>query len=133
MDVPVRVRPSAYESVEMKEYAPLLVFLPLVLVIGFAPLILSYLLAPRKNVPAKYEPYECGFPPKGTSRIPFDVRYYLIALFFIIFDLETAFFFPWAASLRTCGWFSYVLIAVFVIILAVGFIYEWHKGALEWE
>ena len=117
----------------MKEYAPLLVFLPLVMVIGFAPLVLSYFLAPRRHVPAKYEPYECGFPAEGPSHVPFDVRYYLVALFFIIFDLETAFFLPWAASLREMGWYSYGSISVFILILAVGFLYEWRRGALEWE
>ncbi len=117
----------------MKEYASLLVFLPLVITIGFAPLLLSYWIAPRKNVPAKYEPYECGFAPQGSSRMPFDIRYYLVALFFIIFDLETAFFLPWAASLRECGWHGFAVASVFLLILSVGFVYEWHQGALEWE
>lgn len=117
----------------MKEYVPLIVYLPLVLAVGFVPLILSYLLAPRKSVDAKYTPYECGFPAAGNTRIPFDVRYYLVALFFILFDLETAFFIPWAASLRDTRWHGFIAGILFLCILLFGFAYEWSRGALDWE
>ncbi|KTC72445.1 NADH dehydrogenase I chain A [Legionella birminghamensis] len=82
---------------------------------------------------AKNSPYECGFDAFESSHIPFDVRFYLVAILFIIFDLETAFFFPWALVLRKIGWFGFFSMAIFLGLLVIGFIYEWKRGALEWE
>jgi len=81
----------------------------------------------------KNSPYECGFPPFENARIPFDIRYYMVAILFIIFDLETAFMFPWAVVLDKIGWFGFLSMAVFLTLLIIGFMYEWKKGALEWE
>ena len=117
----------------MKEYVPLLVFIPLVIAIGIVPLVISYLIAPRVYNKSKYSPYECGFPASGPTRMPFDIRYYLVALFFILFDIETAFFIPWAVSLRDLGWPCFFTGLAFLGILTLGFFYEWSLGALEWE
>ncbi|MDY6943913.1 MAG: NADH-quinone oxidoreductase subunit A, partial [Pseudomonadota bacterium] len=90
-------------------------------------------LGPRRPDAEKDSPYECGFEAFEDARMKFDVRYYLVAILFIIFDLEVAFLFPWAVSLREIGGFGLLAMAVFLGILVVGFIYEWKKGALEWE
>jgi NADH-quinone oxidoreductase subunit A len=94
---------------------------------------LGYLLGPKKPDPEKLSPYECGFEPFDDARAPFDVRFYLIAILFIIFDLETAFLVPWAVVFRDLGFTSIFAMALFIILLTVGFVYEWKKGALEWE
>lgn len=117
----------------LENYLPILIFAIIGILFGVAPLIMGALLATRKPYKAKNSPYECGFENFEDARLPFDVRYYLVAILFIIFDLETAFLFPWAIVLRTIGWFGFAAMMVFLGILVVGFIYEWRKGALEWE
>ena len=101
--------------------------------LGTLLLLLGRLFGPHKPDPAKLSPYECGFEAFEDSRMKFDVRYYLVAILFIIFDLEIAFLFPWAISLREIGLFGFVSMMIFLGILVIGFIYEWKKGALEWE
>ncbi len=94
---------------------------------------MGYMLGPRRPDKAKSSPYECGFDAFQDARLPFDVRFYLVAILFIIFDLETAFLFPWAVVLRHVGWLGFWSMMVFLAVLVVGFIYEWKRGALEWE
>ena len=115
------------------DYLPLLVFMILALAVGVFPMVLAKWIAPSSNVPAKYEPYECGFKPYESARVPFDVRYYLVAILFIIFDLETAFLFPWAIEFRRLSVWGAVSMGFFLMVLVVGFIYEWRKGALQWQ
>ncbi|HYF97980.1 MAG TPA: NADH-quinone oxidoreductase subunit A [Coxiellaceae bacterium] len=117
----------------LENYFPILVFLAIGIFIGIAPQLLSFLLGPRRPNPAKLSAYECGFDAFQDARIPFDVRYYLVAILFIIFDLETAFLFPWAVILRKIGWAGFWGMMIFLGILVIGFVYEWRRGALEWE
>jgi NADH-quinone oxidoreductase subunit A len=132
--VSVRVRPSAKITKAMLgNYFPVLVFIGIGVLMGILPILLGFILGPRKPDKAKSSPYECGFDAFGDSRLPFDVRYYLIAILFIIFDLETAFLFPWAVTLQRIGSLGFWAMMIFLAILIVGFIYEWKKGALEWE
>lgn len=114
-------------------YLPALIFIFIGLLIGVLPVLASRILIPQHPDTQKNSPYECGFDPFEDARVPFDVRYYLVALLFIIFDLETAFLFPWAVVLRKIGWFGFFAMMLFLGILVIGFIYEWKKGALEWE
>jgi len=100
---------------------------------GVAPLVAGHILGQKKPDAAKNSAYECGFDPFEDARMPFDVRFYLVAILFIIFDLETAFLFPWAVVLKKIGWVGFNAMMVFLGILVIGFIYEWKKGALEWE
>ena len=115
------------------EYLPILIFIIIGAAFGLGPIILGRLVAPHRPDTAKNSPYECGFDAFEDARMPFDVRYYLVAILFIIFDLETAFMFPWAVMVRELGWFPILAMAIFLGLLTVGFIYEWCKGALEWE
>jgi NADH-quinone oxidoreductase subunit A len=101
--------------------------------VGVAPMVLGKLLGPSKPDAAKLSPYECGFEAFEDARMQFDVRYYLVAILFILFDLEIAFLFPWAVSLGTIGFVGFISMMIFLAILVVGFIYEWSKGALDWE
>ena len=121
----------------LENYFPILMFIVVGLVFGLAPLALggglTRLLGVHKPDADKLSPYECGFEAFEDARMKFDVRYYLIAILFILFDLEIAFLFPWAVVLREIGVFGLVAMLVFLGILVVGFIYEWKKGALEWE
>ncbi len=121
----------------LHNYFPVLVFLSVAVIISMVLLALglsSDFLFPRnKNDAEKLSPYECGFEPFEDARMKFDVRYYLVAILFIIFDLEIAFLFPWAVSLDSIGLFGLLSMAVFLAVLVVGFIYEWKKGALEWD
>ena len=117
----------------LQGYVPILVFLGIALVVGLVLLALGLALGSGSKDPEKLSPYECGFEPFEDSRIKFDVRYYLVAILFIIFDLEIAFLFPWAVSLDVVGVFGILAMAVFLIVLVVGFIFEWKKGALEWD
>ena len=117
----------------LAEYFPILLFLLVGIAIGVALPLAGRLLGPNHPDPAKLSPYECGFEAFEDARMKFDVRYYLVAILFILFDLEIAFLFPWAIVLRDIGWFGLVAMLVFLGILVVGFIYEWKKGALEWE
>jgi NADH-quinone oxidoreductase subunit A len=117
----------------LAEYFPILLFFLVGLAVGVAPVVLGAILAPHKPDPEKLSPYECGFEAFEDSRMKFDVRYYLVAILFIVFDLEIAFLFPWAVALGKIGGFGLIAMAVFLAILVVGFIYEWKKGALEWD
>jgi len=117
----------------LQEYFPILVFLGVAAGIGLVLLGLGFLIGKGAKYPEKLSPYECGFEAFEDSRTKFDVRYYLVAILFIIFDLEIAFLFPWAVSLDTVGRFGLISMALFLAILVVGFIYEWKKGALEWD
>jgi NADH-quinone oxidoreductase subunit A len=117
----------------LESYLPILIFLIVGLLVGVGPLVLGYVLGPRRPDPEKESPYECGFEAFENARMKFDVRYYLVAILFIIFDLEIAFLFPWAVVLDALGPVGFTAMAVFLGILVVGFIYEWKKGALEWE
>ena len=117
----------------LANYLPIFIFMIVALAIGGALLILGLLLGPNRPNRAKLSPYECGFEAFEDSRMKFDVRYYLVAILFIIFDLEIAFLFPWAIALREIGRFGFLSMMLFLGILVVGFIYEWKKGALEWE
>ncbi len=114
-------------------YLPILVFLVIAGVIALAMVTGSLLLARQKPYPEKLSAYECGFEAFDDARRRFDVRYYLVAILFIIFDLEVAFLFPWAVALRAIGTFGFWSMIAFLAVLTVGFIYEWSKGALEWE
>lgn len=117
----------------LENYLPILVFLILGVGFGVAPVLAGKLLAPHRPDSEKLSPYECGFEAFEDSRVKFDVRYYLVAILFIIFDLEIAFLFPWAVVLDSIGWFGFVAMMIFLGILVIGFAYEWKKGALEWE
>ena len=114
-------------------YFSILVFLGFALAVAIVARSLGRLLGPHNPNKAKVSAYECGFDAIGDARLPFDVRYYLVAILFIIFDLETAFLFPWAVSLRLIGWSGFGAMLLFLFVLIIGFIYEWRTGALEWE
>ncbi len=115
------------------EYLPILIFIAIGAAITIALVIVPYVVAPKSPDPEKLSAYECGFNPFGDARMKFDVRYYLVSILFIIFDLEVAFLFPWAITLGTMGVFAFWSMMVFLGVLTIGFIYEWKKGALEWE
>jgi NADH-quinone oxidoreductase subunit A len=117
----------------LAEYFPILLFILVGLGVGVVPLVLGKLLGPNRPDPEKLSPYECGFEAFEDARMKFDVRYYLVAILFILFDLEIAFLFPWAAVVNEIGMAGYLAMMLFLAILTVGFIYEWMKGALEWE
>jgi NADH-quinone oxidoreductase subunit A len=117
----------------LAEYFPILVFLAIAGGIATAMIVASFVLARQRPDSEKLSPYECGFEPFEDARVRFDVRYYLVAILFIIFDLEVAFLFPWAVSLGDIGVFGFWSMIVFLGVLTVGFAYEWRKGALEWE
>jgi NADH-quinone oxidoreductase subunit A len=117
----------------LQNYLPILIFMAVALGTGGAMLLLGRALGPNRPDSEKLSPYECGFEAFEDSRMKFDVRYYLVAILFIIFDLEIAFLFPWAVVLEEIGMFGFVSMMLFLAILVVGFIYEWKKGALEWE
>ena len=123
----------------MENYFPILIFVLVGIAVGVLPISLGYLLAPNKPDPEKLSPYECGFEAFEDARMKFDVRYYLIAILFILFDLEIAFLFPWAAIFKnivateSIKSFGFVEMLVFIAILVIGYVYAWAKGALEWE
>ncbi len=117
----------------LENYLPVLVFLAVGAVVAIVMVSLGFLLGTRRPDSEKLSPYECGFAAFEDARMKFDVRYYLVAILFIIFDLEIAFFFPWAVVLDKIGMVGYLAMMVFLGILTIGFIYEWKKGALEWE
>jgi NADH-quinone oxidoreductase subunit A len=117
----------------LAEYFPILLFILVAIAIGVVPLALGKLLGPNRPDPEKLSPYECGFEAFEDARMKFDVRYYLVAILFILFDLEIAFLFPWAVALNDIGAAGFIAMMVFLGILVVGFVYEWMKGALEWE
>src|SRR6266550_2254037 len=117
----------------LQNYVPILVFIGIAVGLGAVILFLGRVLAPHRPDSEKLSPYECGFEPFEDARMKFDVRYYLIAILFIIFVLEIAFLFPWAVVLPDIGIFGFWSMMIFLFILIIGFIYEWKKGALEWE
>ena len=117
----------------LDQYLPVLLFILIGLVVGIAPQVLGYILGPNRPDPAKNSPYECGFEAFEDARMKFDVRYYLVASLFILFDLEIAFLFPWAVALKDIGAVGFWAIMEFVGILVIGFVYMWKKGALDWE
>ncbi len=123
--------------VDLSEYAPILLFLAVALGLSalfvFLPMGVSRLTGTHNPDVEKLSEYECGFPAFEDSRSQFDVRFYLVAILFIIFDLEVAFLFPWAVSLEQTGWAGWLSMMIFLLILTVGFIYEWKMGALDWE
>jgi NADH-quinone oxidoreductase subunit A len=121
--------------VDIGNYLPILVFIVVGIVMGVVPMALGAVVGPRRPDPEKLSPYECGFEAFEDARMKFDVRYYLVAILFILFDLEVAFLFPWAVSLGSLGAWSvgFWAMMVFLAILTVGFLYEWKKGALDWE
>jgi NADH-quinone oxidoreductase subunit A len=117
----------------LEQYFPILLFIVVGLGLGMVLLTLGRFVAPNRPDPEKLAPYECGFDAFEDARMKFDVRYYLIAILFILFDLEIAFLFPWAVVLPQIGLFGFWAMMIFLGILVVGFVYEWKKGALEWE
>jgi NADH-quinone oxidoreductase subunit A len=117
----------------LENYFSILVFIAIGLAIGVALSLISWLVSPKRPNKEKLSSYECGFDAFGDARLPFDVRFYLIAILFIIFDLETAFLVPWAVVFRQLGAEGMIAMGIFLGLLALGFIYEWKKGGLEWE
>ena len=117
----------------ISDYMPLVVFIILAALIGGALLVAPFLVAYKAPDAEKLSPYECGFPPFDDARMQFDVRFYLVSLLFIIFDLEVAFLFPWAIAFHDLGAFGFWSMMVFLAVLTIGFVYEWNKGALEWD
>ncbi|MCF7820838.1 MAG: NADH-quinone oxidoreductase subunit A [Mariprofundaceae bacterium] len=115
------------------EYAPIFVFILIALGMGAAPLVLTMFIAEQKPDDEKLSAYECGFEAFEDARMHVDVRFYLVAILFVIFDLETAFLFPWAVVLDQIGLFGFIEMVLFLLVLLVGYIYAWKKGALQWE
>ena len=128
------IGPSPKEMEQMlSEYLPILVFLAISAGMGIALVLIGGILGPRRPDSEKLSPYECGFEAFEDSRMKFDVRFYLVAILFIIFDLEIAFFVPWAVALDSLGMVGFIAMSIFVLLLVVGFYVEWKRGALEWE
>jgi len=117
----------------LKDYLSIIIFLFIALGLSISFIVLNFIFSPKKPDPEKLSAYECGFEAFDDSRMEFDVRFYLVAILFIIFDLEIAFLFPWAISLGSIGLLGFCSMMIFLFILTVGFIYEWKKGALDWE
>ena len=117
----------------LKDYFPIIIFLIIALGLSCIFIILNFLVSPKNPDPEKLSAYECGFEAFSDSRMKFDVRFYLVAILFIIFDLEIAFLFPWAISLGSLGSLGFWSMMIFLSVLTVGFIYEWKKGALDWD
>lgn len=117
----------------LANYLPVLIFIVIGLAAGVLFIVLGLILGPNRPSQEKLAPFECGFEAFENARMKFDVRYYLVAILFILFDLEIAFMFPWAVVFKELGSFGFWSMFVFLLILTVGFVYEWKKGALEWE
>ena len=117
----------------LKEYLPILIFLGVAVGLSGIIILASYIVAPQRPDPAKLSAYECGFEAFADARGKIDVRFYLVAILFIIFDLEVSFLFPWAVAFRQIGTFGFWSMMLFLGVLTIGFIYEWRKGALEWD
>ena len=115
------------------EYLPILLFIGIAFTVSCAAVAMSFLIAKQKSYPQKNISYECGFPPDGDTRRKFGIKFYLTAILFIVFDLEIAFLFPWALVLGGIGETAFFSMMIFLLVLAIGFVYEWKKGALEWE
>lgn len=121
------------ENFVLSEYLPILVFLIIATGISLICLAIPQVVAPKRPYGEKMSPYECGFEAFDDARSKFDVRFYLVAILFIVFDLEVAFLFPWVMAFGKIGLFGYFSMMIFLLVLTIGFIYEWKKGALEWE
>ena len=117
----------------LREYLPIVIFIGVSIAIGLALMVSAMVIAIRNPDPEKVSAYECGFNAFDDARMKFDVRFYLVSILFIIFDLEVAFLFPWAISLKEVGLFGFWSMMIFLTILTIGFVYEWRKGALEWD
>ncbi len=117
----------------LEDYFNILVFMGVAFGISLLLILLSFWRGPNRPDPEKLSPYECGFEAFGNARFKFDVRFYLVAILFIIFDLEIAFLFPWAICLKEIGLYGFFSMMIFLAVLGIGFVYEWRKGALEWE
>jgi NADH-quinone oxidoreductase subunit A len=124
---------GGYMDAFLLEYLPILLFMGIAVVLGLVLVVVPLVLAPAKPDAEKLSAYECGFNAFDDARMKFDVRFYLVSILFIIFDLEVAFLFPWAITLKETGVFGFWSMVVFLAVLTIGFIYEWKKGALEWE
>jgi len=124
---------NTLKNMNIEQYLPVLLFILVGISVGVMPQVIGYILGPNRPDPAKNSPYECGFEAYGDARMKFDVRYYLVAILFILFDLETALLFPWAVALKEVGAAGFWAVMIFLGILVVGFVYEWKKGALDWE
>ena len=120
-------------DVFLKDYLSIIIFVFVALGLSIGFVVLNFLLSPKKPDPEKLSAYECGFEAFGDSRMKFDIRFYLVAILFIIFDLEIAFLFPWAISLGSIGALGFWSMMLFLFILTIGFIYKWKKGALDWD
>ncbi|MCT6870629.1 MAG: NADH-quinone oxidoreductase subunit A [Bartonella sp.] len=117
----------------VSSYLPVIIFIAVSVLIAGVLLVMPYIVAYRAPDPEKLSAYECGFNSFDDARMKFDIRFYLVSILFIIFDLEAAFLFPWAVSFNAIGWFGFFSMMVFLAVLTIGFIYEWKKGALEWD
>ena len=117
----------------LNNYLTIVIFLVIALVLSLGFIVLNFAFSPKNPDPEKLSSYECGFEPFNDSRMEFDIRFYLVAILFIIFDLEIAFLFPWAITLGNIGYFGFFSMMLFLFILTIGFVYEWKKGALDWE
>jgi NADH-quinone oxidoreductase subunit A len=117
----------------LQSYLPIVLFIGVALVIGLALLVVPFVVAYKQPDSEKLSAYECGFAAFDDARMKFDARFYLVAILFIIFDLEVAFLFPWVVAFKSVGWFGFWSVMVFLGVLTIGFIYEWKKGALEWD
>tara|TARA_B100000524_G_scaffold88585_1_gene41397 strand:- start:284 stop:652 length:369 start_codon:yes stop_codon:yes gene_type:complete len=117
----------------LNNYLTIIIFLTIAILLSLGFVVLNFALSPKNPDPEKLSAYECGFEPFNDSRMEFDIRFYLVAILFIIFDLEIAFLFPWAITLGNIGYFGFFSMMLFLFILTIGFIYEWKKGALDWE
>tara|TARA_B100001173_G_C15739636_1_gene442233 strand:- start:74 stop:442 length:369 start_codon:yes stop_codon:yes gene_type:complete len=117
----------------LQDYLSILIFLFIALILSVGFIILNFIFSPKNPDPEKLSAYECGFEPFGDSRMEFDIRFYLVAILFIIFDLEIAFLFPWAVTLGNLGSLGFWSMIFFLFVLTIGFIYEWKKGALDWD
>jgi NADH-quinone oxidoreductase subunit A len=117
----------------LHSYMPIVIFIGVATAIGLALLVSPFIVAYKQPDSEKLSAYECGFAAFDDARMKFDVRFYLVAILFIIFDLEVAFLFPWAVVFKQIGWFGFWSVMIFLGVLTIGFVYEWKKGALEWE
>jgi NADH-quinone oxidoreductase subunit A len=124
---------AAFNTLLLRDYLPIVIFIAVAMAIGAALLVAPFLIAVRNPDSEKVSAYECGFNAFDDARMKFDVRFYLVSILFIIFDLEVAFLFPWAAAFKDVGVFGFWSMMTFLAVLTIGFIYEWNKGALEWD
>ncbi len=115
------------------DYLPLLLLFAVSVVNAIGMVVASHILSPRRDTPQKLMPYESGMIPLGSTRARFSVKFYMVAISFIVFDLETIFLIPWAVQMRELGWSAFLAMSMFVVVLAVGLLYEWKKGGLEWD